>query len=78
VKKEAQEDLSKVFVETVTERIGRSVLASTIRPATKEDVEKARALKAKGQCPHNVIVDQAGWPYDLRSCYVCGEGLGTV
>lgn len=70
-------DLKDLFVETVTERIGRHVLASTIRPATQEDVDKARAAHAEGKCTH-ICKDDHGWLYDTRCCIICGAGLGTV
>lgn len=65
-------------VETVTERIGPHVIASTIRPATGDDLREARALADRGACDHRVIVDDPGWLYDFRSCWACGQGLGTV
>ena len=68
----------KFYVETVTERVGQHVLASTIRPATQEDIDACRKLHEAGACPHNIVQDEAGWLYDYRSCGVCGAGLGTV
>ena len=68
----------KVFVETVTERIGRHILASNIRPATPKDIEEAAVLHAKGNCPHTCVKDHQGWMYDSRVCFTCGQGLGTV
>lgn len=73
-----EESLEMVSVETVTERIGGHILASTVRPATEEDVRIAREEHARGECKHNVVEDTSGWLYDTRSCYICGKGLGTV
>ena len=70
--------LFELAVETVTDRIGRHVLASTVRPATQQDVDAAQALHAQGKCPHNVVEDERGWLYDVRICAICGQGLGTV
>ncbi len=67
-----------ISVETVTDRIGEHVLASTVREANDEDIELAKHLHSLGKCPHNVVLDEEGWLYDFRSCYTCGKGLGTV
>lgn len=68
-----------VYVETVTERLCGTVLASTIRPATVHEVQRANARYASGgQCDHTLIKDEAGWMYDYRSCAVCGKGLGAI
>jgi hypothetical protein len=71
-------DNKNLFYENVTERIGEHVVASTIRPATEEDVSKAKSLHVDGKCPHTIVKDMSGWPYDFRSCAICGKGLGTV
>lgn len=71
-------DLSKVSVETVTECIGGRVLASTIRPAIWEDYLLAFEKHQAGKCDHMLVVDKDCWPYELRSCFICGAGLGTV
>jgi hypothetical protein len=78
MKKVSDFDLSKVFVEDVTERIGIHVLASTVRGATKEDIKRSLRLHKKGVCDHKVVEDSYGWMYDFRSCAICGKGLGTV
>ena len=71
-------ELKELFVETVTERLGEHVLASTIRPATAMDVAVAIRLHSEGKCPHNVVEDTPGWMYDFRACAICGTGLGVV
>lgn len=68
----------QLFVETVTERFCGHVLASDIRPATQEDIAQAAALHARGECPHNIVYDVAGWMYDYRRCGTCGKGLGAI
>lgn len=67
-----------VFVEEVTERMCGFVTASTVRPATKEDIVNAKRLCEQGKCPHTCVVDIDCYPYWIRKCYTCGEGLGTV
>jgi len=71
-------DLKKVFVEEVTERIGQCVLASKIRDATIEDIEKELENHKNGKCGHSIVEDAYGWLYDFRGCAICGQGLGTV
>jgi len=67
-----------VFFEDVMERIGGHVIASTVRPATAEEIVAAQRLYEKGKCHHNIIQDKQGWMYDFRSCFTCGKGLGIV
>lgn len=67
-----------LYVERVLERIGPHVLRSEVRPATDEDIERARKLHADGNCDHSVIEDEYGWMYDFRGCAICGVGLGVV
>ncbi|MFA5378820.1 MAG: hypothetical protein WC455_23915 [Dehalococcoidia bacterium] len=68
----------KPFKEVVRERMCGIVTQSDIEPATPEDIAEAAALHAQGKCPHNVVYDEAGWPYDFRICFTCGESQGTV
>ncbi len=67
-----------LFVETVRECSGDTVVSSYIRPATQEDVDLAAQHHALGKCPHSVVRDEAGWMYDFRYCATCGTSLGTV
>ena len=68
----------QAFIETVTERFAGHIVASDVRLATEKEIEAARKLHEAGKCPHNIVVDEKGWLYDYRSCFVCGCGLGTV
>lgn len=68
----------KLFVETIIERMDGHILASEIHPATEEDIELARQLYEKGQCPHNIVYDEGGWMYDIRICATCEKGLGVI
>jgi len=74
----ANESDARPFYEEVTARIGEFVISSNVRPATDDEIEEAARLHLEGECPHNIVVDTEGWPYDLRSCYTCGKGLGHV
>jgi len=62
----------------VGSRSGGDIVISTVRPATTEEIEEARRLHALGECPHNIVRDEKGWMYDLRSCVTCGKGLGAI
>ena len=69
----------RLFVETVTERIGPHVLTSSVRKATVEDIEQERTNVANGEaCRHIIVYDEPGWLFDVRVCGICGAGLGTV
>lgn len=74
----AEELFGKVFTETVTERIGSTVLASTVKPSTLEEIQDCISLAEKGKCPHNIVIDEPAWMYDFRHCAVCGKYLGTI
>jgi len=69
---------NKWFYEEILQKAGDTVIASDIRPATKADITKSRTLHKQGKCPHTIIVDTEGWPYDVRNCAICGKGLGIV
>jgi hypothetical protein len=70
---------SEPFYEHIKE-IGPNGLpcSSTITPATSEQLAEAEALHQLGKCPHTIVYDEAGWPYDIRVCYTCGEGRGLI
>ena len=69
---------TSVFYEEVTERIGNVVIASNIHPAIQLEIDDALHLHKKGKCPHTIVKDEEGWPYDIRLCVTCGENLGLV
>ena len=69
----------KPFIEYDRQYFGEQVLMSKVRPATDAEVEMAKAhYKATKKCDHSVVVDEPGWLYDCRSCFVCGQGLGLI
>jgi len=70
--------MKKPFKEVVKERMGGVVVWSEIEEATEEDIAESAALHAAGKCPHNIVYDEAGWPYDFRICFTCGESQGMV
>lgn len=76
--KKAKDLLGKVFTETVTERIGDSIVASTVQPSTLEEIKEAMRLHKKGQCKHNIVIDESFYLYDIRTCAICGRGLGAI
>lgn len=73
-----KQDLEGVYVEEVLEEFCGRVVRSNLRKATMEDFKASEELHKVGKCPHNLIVDEHGWLYDIRYCFVCGTGLGTV
>ena len=50
-----EEIVPGVFVEIVTETFCDTVTVSTIRPATKDDIQAAAELHSQGKCSHNVV-----------------------
>lgn len=66
------------FYEVVEEQIDGFVLQSSLRIATAEDIAEAQKLHREGKCPHTIIEDSYGYLYDIRRCWTCGKGLGTV
>lgn len=68
----------QLFYEEVTNRCGGIVIASNIHPATDKEIRDAQRLYQSGKCPHTIIRDTEGWPYDIRHCVTCGENLGIV
>lgn len=76
--KKAVEKSPKLFVEEVTERYGEAIIASTVRPATDEEITECKARHAEGECPHTVIYDIDCWPYYERLCGVCGAHRGFI
>lgn len=67
------------YVETVSVRMGNIILASTVKPASEQDVQMAKERYAcTGRCDHSIVVDEDCWPYYIRSCHICNEGLGLI
>ena len=54
------------------------VVSSKVTPATKAQIKKAQEEFKAGKCKHQIIYDEAGWLYDVRSCGICGVGLGLI
>jgi hypothetical protein len=67
-----------VFIEIVEERMGGIITKSINRQATKEEIIQAFIDYSRGKCKHSLIHDEKGWMYDIRSCLLCGEGLGVI
>lgn len=68
----------KLYYETVTIGSPACIIASTCTNATPAQIKKAKAEFKAGKCKHHIIYDEAGWPYDIRSCGICGQGLGLI
>lgn len=34
--------------------------------------------KLENSCDHHLFMDESGYPYNLRSCAICGEVLGEI
>ena len=78
MEKTRAEILRTPFVEIVKESFGDIVISSDLRDATEDDIKIAQELHDQGKCPHNICIDEEGWPYDYRFCYTCGKGKGLV
>lgn len=74
----------KVFFEDVIESYDASdhhprlVVQSNIRKPTFNEIRDCWLKAKSGKCPHTIIKDEAAYMYDIRSCAVCGQGLGVV
>ncbi len=68
----------KYYFEEVTERIGDTVIASTVREATEKEIETAILLYEIGVCQHKIIYDVKDWPYDMRYCGICEAFIGLI
>lgn len=68
----------KLYVETVKHRIGKRIIRSQIREATKSDIKKLKELHKHGLCDHSIVYDESCWPYYMRRCGVCDTALGIV
>jgi hypothetical protein len=64
---------------TVKELADAKALKAKI-DAIRDRVEKLQNEEEElvKSCKHIVREDVAGWPYDARSCYACGGGLGLI
>lgn len=71
------------YVEVIWEGSPDMVFASDILHVPDTELETAKAAYINtGKCScstkRRFVVDEPGYPYDLRSCAVCGRGLGSV
>ena len=84
----SDDDLNnEIFIEEVTESIGRHILASNVLPLdTGAFVIAKERYEKTGKCTcSNIdrgvrlfVRDECKWMYDFRFCAICGEGLGSV
>jgi hypothetical protein len=52
---------------------------STLEPVSPEELTEAkRQWTHFRKCDHDIIVDEDCWPYYIRSCAICGKGLGAI
>lgn len=71
--------MRKLYVEMVKERWGRHIMRSTLREATKQEVQAAQTLfKKTGKCEHKLVYDEGGWMYDERLCGICGKFIDFI
>ena len=67
------------FLEVIKERHGISIIVSDIKEPTKQEVRELKARKCNhDKQPTQLIADEYGFMYDLRSCVLCGKYLGAV
>ena len=66
-------------LEVIKERHGIFITVSEIREPTKQEVRELKTRKCNhNKQPTQLITDEYGFMYDLRSCVICGQYLGTV
>lgn len=71
-------NISKPYIEIVKEIVNNRIIASEIREPTLQDFEYDKMLHKIGICPHNIVVADKGWMWDVISCYTCGQGRGIA
>jgi hypothetical protein len=70
--------MKTLYYEDVLETFAGTVIKSKVRLATKEDIQNSENLHKQGKCDHKIFYDEYYWLYDVRTCAICGTGLGTV
>ncbi len=82
--------MAKLLLEEVVDEDGIGFKPTRMRREEKElrdaiaKVRKtlqraeARLAKLEAKCKHRVRFDTADWPYDYRTCHICGEGMGLI
>ena len=71
-----------VYVLTEEQQAARTAIA-TARQKYNDAKDAARQAgkeidRLMEACTHHVFTDVAGFPYDSRTCYLCGGGMGSV
>lgn len=65
--------------EVVKETFCNTVISSDLKEVTVEEVVEAKeTFQRSGYCDHSLVEDVPGWLYDIRSCAICGKGLGAI
>ena len=58
----------------------KNVESSDILEVPESEVEeyKKKVDSGKVKCDHSYVIDQDLYPWYLRSCVVCGKGIGIL
>jgi hypothetical protein len=65
--------------EVVTERFAGQIIASTLEDVHDAEIEQERQRVTNGgSCTHSIVKDEPGYLYDIRTCVICGQGLGAI
>jgi len=71
--------LIDAWLEVISERYGSTVVMSTLREPTEEEVSGLEATPCRhGSQPTQLIFDEPGFMYDFRYCAICGVFLGGI
>jgi hypothetical protein len=66
------------YIEIIQEEISGHITRSEVRKATTEEIEEAKSSYLAGKCKHKLVQDTTSHLFDVRSCALCGAGLGAI
>lgn len=65
--------------EIIEETYCGQVISSRLEDVSTDEIIKATEIFLDtANCDHSIVSDSPGYMYDIRTCAICGEGLGTI